>query len=282
MGFRIRHFHCPETATLSYLAWDDRAHVGVVIDPSVGAERALLAAIDELGLAIPLVLETHLHMDHVSCAPSLRRRCGARVAIGARVRELGVLLVGRPVADVFDDFLEDGDTLAAGPLDITAFDTPGHTGACVSYRIEDALFVGDLLLRPERGTGRCDFLGGSADALFDSVYRIYRDLPDGTRVFPGHAYGADRDDLRPETTLWEQRARNVLLNAFTSRREFAGNRAEADARLGVPRGLVTSVAANLEGTTVAPDDVLLSEEGLRAVAATPDAGIGWNRRLRLA
>ncbi len=279
MGLQVRDFYCQATETLSYLAWEDQARVGFVVDPSTGVQERLLDEIDRQGLAVPFVLETHLHMDHVSAAPLLRRRYGARVAIGALVRDLADAIGGESAPEAFDDFLEDGERIAVGPLEVTVFYTPGHTAACVSYLVEDALFVGDLLLQPDQGTGRCDFLGGSPDMLFDSVYRVYRDLPDQTRVFMGHDYGTDRGAIQCESSLWDQRATNILLNAFTSRDDFVASRSGKDARLAAPSRLTTAVTANLEGATTASAVGRVSEADLRSSPGGREPDVRWHRRL---
>jgi len=261
---RVQHFFHSRTSTLTYVAYDERARVGVVIDPvldldpatgriATDSADAVLRFIDEQGLAIPYVLETHTHADHPSGRAYFRRHCGAKAAISARVVEVqrafrGLLGPGASfprIGSQFDEFLEHGVPLAVGPFEVLPIQTPGHTADCMSYLIEAALFVGDTLFQPDYGTARCDFPGGSPEDLYDSVYRLYRDLPDSTRVFTCHDYQPGGREVRCESSLWDQRASNVQLNAFTRRDDFVCFRRGRDATLPMPDLMLPSLRINL-------------------------------------
>lgn len=257
----IRHFFDPDTWTLTYVAHEDG--VGVVIDsvldydPASGRTStrsvdAVSEFIDREKLEIPYVLDTHAHADHMSAMQVLRQRTGGRTAIGAGIT--GVQETFKKIFHLGDDFatdgsqfdtlIEAGETLEAGPLRIQAIHTPGHTKACLSYRIGDALFVGDVLFQPDYGTARADFPGGSAEDLYDSVQRLYA-LPGETRVFTGHDYLPDGRPLAFESTVAAQREHNVQLTGKTTRADFVAFRERRDAELAVPRLILPSVQVNI-------------------------------------
>jgi glyoxylase-like metal-dependent hydrolase (beta-lactamase superfamily II) len=144
----------------------------------------------------------------------------------------------------FDVLMKGGDRLSAGPLGIEAIHTPGHTPACLTYRIGDALFVGDVIFMPDYGTARCDFPGGSASDLYDSIQRIYA-FPDETRIFTCHDYLPGGRELRFECTVGEQKRENVQLNAETGRDDFVAFRETRDAKLSMPRLILPSLQVNI-------------------------------------
>jgi glyoxylase-like metal-dependent hydrolase (beta-lactamase superfamily II) len=253
-----------DTHTLTYLVYDVRSGDAVVIDPVLGFEPAtgatntraadeLVALTDDLGLSVYLILETHAHADHVSASPYLRRRLRAPIAIGEHICDVQRTFEARlelpcsPATDgrQFDRLLRDGDVLAAGTLSIEVIATPGHTSACVTYKIDDAIFTGDALFVEDYGVGRCDFPGGSADDLYTSVHDKLYALPDDTRVFVGHDYQPGGRPLRFQTTLGASKRQNVLLRGSTTRDEFVQARRARDARLAPPRLLVESVTRNV-------------------------------------
>ena len=263
---QVRHFFDERTSSLTYVVWEPEGRTGVVIDPVLGFDpatgeidagpcRVVLEYVDRERLAIPYVLDTHPHADHLSGLDWFRTHCGARSAIGNGIREVQAThrALGRLEPDFpcdgsqFDVLLEDGCPLAVGSFELHPIATPGHTGACMSYRVEDLLFVGDLLFQPDYGTGRCDFPGGSAADLYDSLTRIYRDLPDWTRVFTGHDYRPGGREVQYESTLWDQRAGNVHRDAFTRREDFIAFRKERDAGLAAPALLESALRFNLRG-----------------------------------
>jgi len=261
MTIEVLPFYEEHTGTLTYLVHRDGR--GVVIDPLLDYEArsarvttasadAVCAKIAEKGLEIPYVLDTHAHADHLSALELMRQRLGAETAIGSDIG--AVQSIFRDVYDLgadfpvdgsqFDHLLKEGDALDAGTFRIEAIHTPGHTPACVSYRIEDALFVGDALFQPDYGTARCDFPGGSADALYDSIQRIYA-LPGDVRVFTGHDYRPGGRPMACEASVEEHRRANVQLDANTTREAFVRFRSERDAGLAAPELIWPSIQVNV-------------------------------------
>ena len=260
----IQHFFDPATFTLTYLVSDPTTRDAVVIDPvldydSAGSQTTtksldlLSAAITEQGLKLHYVLETHAHADPLSGSQLLRRRFGAKVAIGARITEVQTTfkaLFALPAdfptdGSQFDQLLGDGEVLQAGALTTRALATPGHTPACLSYLIDDAVFTGDALFLEDYGVGRCDFPRGSAEDLYRSVHdRLYA-LPDAIRVFVGHDYQPGGRPVRYETTIGISKEQNVQLRQSTPRATFVSFRQQRDATLSAPRLLFPSVQVNV-------------------------------------
>ncbi len=263
----MRHqaFFDPQTSTLTYVVYEPDTRDAVVIDPVLDYEpvgsttsttrlEEVAAFVRAHQLRVHYAIETHAHADHLSGAQWLRRELGARVAVGARIVE--VQRVFQRIFDLpasfrvdggqFDRLLVDGEPLSAGSLDLEIIATPGHTPACVSLRIGDAVFTGDAVFIEDYGTGRCDFPCGSADALYTSVHERLYSLPDATRVFVGHDYQPGGRALRSETTIGRLKASNVQLSAATTRAEFVKFRGERDATLSAPRLLYPSVQVNVD------------------------------------
>ena len=262
---RIEAFFDPATYTISYLVSDPATGRGAVIDPVLDFDPAsgrtattsadkILAAAGAAGVRIDWVLETHAHADHLSAAQHLKQRSGAKLAIGAAIadvqaafRDLFDATDMAPDGRQFDRLLRDGDTLPLGTLMIEAMATPGHTPACMTYRIGDAAFVGDTLFMPDYGTARADFPGGDAHALYRSIRRILA-LPPETRLFMCHDYKAPgRDRFAWETTVGEERARNVHIHDGVSEEEFVALRQSRDRALDAPRLLLPSIQVNMRG-----------------------------------
>ncbi len=260
----IQHFYDPATSTLTYVVHDEATRDAIVIDPvldydAAGAQSAtdsverVAQFIGEQRLRVHYVLETHVHADHLSGSQYLRQRFDSGVAIGrgiAKVQETFKALLALPdlAADgrQFDRLLGDGESLRGGSLEIEAIATPGHTPACMTYRLGDAIFTGDALFIEDLGVGRCDFPGGSATDLYRSIHDRLYSLPDATRVFVGHDYQPGGRAMRFETTLAAEKAGNVQLNAATSEADFVRVRTERDSKLQPPRLLVPAVRFNLE------------------------------------
>ena len=259
----IRPFFDEATNTVSYLVFDPVTHQGAVIDPVLdwdhrsgeadtrSADRLIEAARQE-GVAIALILETHAHADHLTAAPYIKQRCGGKIGIGEHIKE--VQRIFRPVFaadDVkpeggdFDLLLRDGESLKLGSLEIEVIHTPGHTPACVCYRIGDDVFVGDTLFMHDYGTARADFPGGDARALFRSIKRLLA-LPPETRLWMCHDYKAPgRDDYAWQSTVAEQRAHNPHVKDGVTEDEFVAFRQARDAKLAAPTLLLPSIQVNI-------------------------------------
>ncbi len=262
---KIEAFYDQATYTLTYVVFDPKSRDAVVIDPvldydplsSSTATKSLEAVesfLKKEQLRLHYVLETHAHADHLSGSQYLKRRFDAKVGIGARIRDVqkvfkGVFDLGPSFAadgSQFDRLFEDGEKVAAGSLDLEILATPGHTPACVSYKIGDAVFTGDALFIEDYGTGRCDFPSGSADALYTSIHERLYTLPNATRVFVGHDYQPNGRELRYETTIGKSKEANIQLRGSTTREEFVAKRNQRDAGLAAPRLLFPSVQINID------------------------------------
>jgi glyoxylase-like metal-dependent hydrolase (beta-lactamase superfamily II) len=259
----IRPFFDEATNTVSYLIFDPATRQGAVIDPVLdwdhrsgeadtrSADQLIETARQE-GVAIALILETHAHADHLTAAPYIKQRCGGQIAIGEHIKD--VQRIFRPVfaaddvkpegAD-FDLLLRDGERLKLGTLEIEVIHTPGHTPACVCYRIGDDVFVGDTLFMHDYGTARADFPGGDARALFRSIKRLLA-LPPETRLWMCHDYKAPgRDDYAWQSTVAEQRAHNPHVKDGVTEDEFVAFRQARDAKLAAPTLLLPSIQVNI-------------------------------------
>jgi len=251
------------TGSFTYLVVDPDRRRAAIIDPvmeyepkaartsTIGADR-IAAEVERRGLAVDWILETHIHADHLSAADHLHRRLGGRLAIGARVTDVQATFKERFGLDdlktdgsQFDHLFADGEAFRVGSLPGHAFATPGHTPACVSYLIGDALFVGDTVFMPDSGTARCDFPGGDARVLYASVRKILR-LPAETRVFVCHDYAPSREHAC-ETTIGAQRASNIHVRDVVSEDEFAQLRTARDRTLEAPQLILPSLQVNLRG-----------------------------------
>jgi len=261
----IRHFFDPRTFTLTFVVFDPKTKDAVVIDPvldydpaaaltSTESAEQVARFIQEQQLKPRWVLETHAHADHLSASQYLKRRFEAGIAIGARITEVQETF--KAVFDLpesfatdgsqFDRLLRDGDVIEAGSLSVEVIATPGHTPACLTYKIDDAIFTGDAIFIEDYGTGRCDFPRGSASDLYDSVHGKLYALPDATRVFVGHDYQPGGRDLQFETTIGAEKEKNIQLRAGTTKEEFVRFRSQRDATLQAPRLLLPSVQINID------------------------------------
>ena len=266
----IRAFFDEPTNTVSYLVWDPATKEGAVIDPvlnfnphtgevRVEASDAILASAGELGVRIKQALETHAHADHLSGAPYIKLKTGAAIGIGEHIKD--VQKIFRPVfnaTDVsgegteFDRLFKDGERFKIGQIEAEVIYTPGHTPACVSYRIGDAVFVGDTMFMPDYGTARADFPGGNARQLYRSIQRILS-LSAETRLFMCHDYKAPgRDRYAWETTVGEERARNVHVHEGVSEDDFVRMREARDSRLAAPVLLLPSIQVNIRAGKFPP------------------------------
>ena len=251
------------THTVSYVVWDPATRRAAIIDPVLDYDHRtgrvshrsaddLLGIVADQGLSVDWVLETHAHADHLSAAPYLKEKTGAPIGIGARITE-----VQRTFAPVFglddvsgdgrefDRLFRDGETITIGGLQVEVMHTPGHTPACVSYRIGEAVFVGDTLFMPDYGTARADFPGGDARTLYRSIHRLLA-LPDATRLYLCHDYKAPgRDHFAWETTVGEEKTRNIHVGGGVDETSFVAMREARDATLAAPVLLLPSLQVNI-------------------------------------
>ncbi len=268
MFFRphVEAFFDQETKTLTYVVFDPKTLDAVIIDPvwdydlasSVLSSQSItpvIGFVESKKLRVHYVLETHAHADHISGAQLLRQRWpGLKVGIGENIRE--VQKVFKAIYHLpetfaingsqFDLLLNEQNVLKAGSLEIKTIFTPGHTPACSTYLIGDAAFVGDAIFMPDYGTGRCDFPSGSADELYTSIHEKLFKLPDSTRVFVGHDYLPGGRELAYETTMGEEKEKNIQLKQQTTRDEFIQFRTSRDKMLSAPRLLLPSIQMNID------------------------------------
>jgi glyoxylase-like metal-dependent hydrolase (beta-lactamase superfamily II) len=266
MSMHIEPFYDARTNTLTYVVADLSTHDAVVIDPvldydPVGSKVFTESADRVIGwllareLTLHAIMETHAHADHLSGARYIKARYPeAQIVIGARITE--VQQVFKAVFDLpadfptdgrqFDKLLEDGEVFQAGTLKFETIFTPGHTPACASYKIGDAIFTGDALFMPDQGTGRCDFPAGSARALYRAITERIYTLPDPTRVFVGHDYQPGDRPVRWETTVGDEKNDNVQLPAHLSEADFVRRREARDKLLAAPKLLYQSVQVNID------------------------------------
>lgn len=269
----IHAFFDEPTNTVSYIIADPVSKAAAVIDPvlnydhksghaDVQSASAILAKAFDEGYKVEWILETHVHADHLSGAPYLKLKTGAKVVIGEHIRD--VQKIFRPIFNAldvsgsgaeFDQLLKDGDRLHLGELEIDVIATPGHTPACVSYRIDDAVFVGDTLFMPDYGTARADFPGGDARALYRSIQRLLN-LPPETRLFMCHDYlpKDGRKDFVWESTVAKERAANVHVHEGITEEEFVAMRQARDKTLSAPTLLLPSIQINMRAGKMPPAD----------------------------
>lgn len=261
----VTAFFDEATNTVTYVVIDPGSKQCAIIDPvldydfasgrtaTVTAER-LVRYVEDNGLQLEWILETHVHADHLTAAPYIKDKLGGKICIGSHIKSVQEVFVKLfNIADVaadgsqFDRLLTDGDELPLGSMHIQVMHTPGHTPACKTFVVEDAAFVGDTLFMPDFGTARCDFPGGDAAVLYQSIQKIFS-LPGDTRLFMCHDYKAKgRDEFAWETSVAEQREKNVHIHDGISEAEFVAFREGRDKELGVPKLIIPSIQINIRG-----------------------------------
>ena len=259
---QVQAFFDEATNTVTYVVRDPMGTACAVVDSVLDfdyasgrtdtrAADAVLAFIRAEGLSLQWVLETHVHADHLSAAPYLQQALGGQLGIGERITVVQetfgkVFNEGTLFArdgSQFDRLFGDGDSFMLGQMRGSVMHTPGHTPACLTYVIGDAAFVGDTLFMPDYGTARCDFPGGSAAVMYDSIQRILA-LPEETRIFVCHDYKAPgRDEFAWESTVGAQKALNKHLGA--GKDAFVAMREARDATLAMPRLIIPSLQVNM-------------------------------------
>lgn len=269
----VTAFFDEATNTVSYVVRDPQGTAAAIVDSVLDFDYAsgqtdtrsadaIIAHAKETGLRVEWILETHVHADHLSAAPYLQEQLGGKIGIGDQITVIQdtfgkVFNEGTEFqrdGSQFDALFRDGDVFQIGQMRGEVLHTPGHTPACLTYVIGDAAFVGDTLFMPDFGTARCDFPGGSASDLYDSVQKILS-LPDETRIFVGHDYCAPgREAFAWESTVGEQRARNVHIGN-ASREDFVAMREARDETLAMPKLIVPSLQVNMRaGHMPEPDE----------------------------
>lgn len=267
----VTAFFDEPTFTYSYVIQDPDSSSCAIVDSVLDFDYAagktdtrsagaILTFIAEQGLTVEWILETHVHADHLSAAPFLQEKTGAKLGIGAHITTVQdtfgkAFNAGTEFArdgSQFDALFNDGDSIRIGTLEGKAMHTPGHTPACMTYVFGDAAFVGDTLFMPDYGTARCDFPGGDAHILFQSIQKVFT-LPDETRLFMCHDYKAPgRDEYAYETTVAEERAHNVHVHEGINEADFVRMRTERDATLDMPRLILPSVQVNMRAGKMPP------------------------------
>jgi glyoxylase-like metal-dependent hydrolase (beta-lactamase superfamily II) len=266
----IHAFFDEPTNTISYIVADLATKQATVIDPVLDYDSnasqvdtrsvdAILNAAKEHGYTVAWTLETHAHADHLSGSPYIKAKTGAKIGIGEHIKD--VQRIFRPVFDAvdvkidgsdFDHLFSDGERFKIGELDVQVMYTPGHTPADVTYKIEDAAFVGDTLFMPDYGTARADFPGGDAYRLYQSIRKLLA-LPPATRLFMCHDYKAPgRNVYAWETTVAEERANNVHVRDGVGENAFVTMRNARDATLAAPRLLLPSIQVNIRAGKFPP------------------------------
>ncbi len=271
---QVSAFFDSPTNTFTYLVRDPSSDACAIIDSVLAfdyssgrtdtrAADELITHIREASLQVQWILETHAHADHLSAAPYLQEKLGGKIGIGEHIVEVQqifgkVFNAGTEFArdgSQFDVLFADGDTFSIGNLGVKVLHTPGHTPACLSYLIGDAVFVGDTLFMPDYGTARCDFPGGDSATLYQSVQKLLA-LPDETRMYLCHDYLPEgRSHYVHETTVGEQRRRNIHIHEGVSEADFVALRDARDATLSAPKLLIPSVQVNMRaGHLPEPED----------------------------
>tara|TARA_A100001391_G_scaffold166196_1_gene126212 strand:+ start:3180 stop:4031 length:852 start_codon:yes stop_codon:yes gene_type:complete len=267
----VESFFDTDTNTVSYVVIDPQTNHCAIIDSVLdydphsgrtshqGAQR-LVDFVQARSLTVEWLLETHVHADHLSAAPWIQARVGGKLAIGDQIRTVqetfGTVFNAGPDfprdGSQFDHLFRDGEQYQLGELTCRALHTPGHTPACMSHLIGDAVFVGDTLFMPDYGTARCDFPGGDARTLYRSIQKLLA-LPDDTRMFLCHDYLPDnRQEFHWQTTVGEQRRDNIHVHQGVGEAEFVAMREKRDATLGMPRLILPSVQVNMRAGHLPP------------------------------
>ena len=263
---QIQPFFDTATNTVSYIVVDDSKQCAIidsVLDFDYASGRTntanannIIQYVEMHNLTVEWILETHVHADHLSAAPYLQERLGGKIGIGYNIKTVQetfgkIFNEGTEFerdGSQFDALFEDGDAFYIGNLRVDVLHTPGHTPACLTYVIEDAAFVGDTMFMPDFGTARCDFPGGSASDLYDSIQKVLA-LPDETRIFVAHDYAPGGRDYAWETTVGEQKAKNIQI-ANRSKEDYVQMREARDAQLNMPQLILPSIQVNMRAGEV--------------------------------
>ena len=267
----VTAFFDEATFTVTYVVKDPNSDACAIVDSVLDFDYAsgrtdtrsadaVIAHVQERGLRVDWILETHVHADHLSAAPYIQERVGGKIGIGENIRVVQdtfgkVFNEGTEFqrdGSQFDALFKEGDSFHIGQMRGDVLHTPGHTPACLTYVVGDAAFVGDTLFMPDFGTARCDFPGGSADTMWESIQKLLA-LPDETRIFVGHDYKAEgRDQYAWETTVGEQKRLNKHVGEGKSKEDFVRARTERDAQLAMPKLIIPSLQVNMRAGQMPP------------------------------
>lgn len=273
MTINIKTFFDQDTATFTHIVNDMSTKKCAIIDSVLNYDQysgrtntksadQVISYITEQNLSVEWIIDTHIHADHITASHYLKEKLGGKIGIGSKIKNVLALWV--PIfntakdtnldASQFDQLFEDNEVFKLGTVDVKVMHTPGHTPACASYLIEDAVFVGDTIFMPDIGSARTDFPGGSAAALYDSAQRILS-LPDETRIFMCHDYPPEGRDVGWISTVKDEKEKNVLLHDGITKEQYITVRNKRDEGKAVPKLLLPSIQANLRaGTFGAPEN----------------------------
>ncbi|HKK98275.1 MAG TPA: MBL fold metallo-hydrolase [Marivita sp.] len=268
----VQAFFDEATNTISYIVKDPASNACAIIDSVMDIDYAagritfdhadeLIRQVETQGLSLEWIIETHVHADHLSAAPYIQQKLGGKIGVGSKITVVQdvfgkVFNEGTEFqrdGSQFDALFEDGDTYTIGEMQCFAMYTPGHTPACMVHVMGDAAFVGDTLFMPDGGSARCDFPGGSAETLYDSIMKLLS-LPDETRLFMCHDYGPNGRDIQWETTVAEEKAHNIHVGGGKSKEDFVKFRTERDAQLAMPKLIIPSLQVNMRAGEVPTDN----------------------------
>lgn len=267
----VKGFFDEATNTISYVVWDRTTKQAAIIDSLLDFDQAsgrtathsadrMIAFVKDTGLTVEWIIDTHVHADHLTAAPYIKSQLGGRTGIGEHISTVQkvfgeIFNAGQEFhtdGSQFDHLFTDGETYKISTIEARAIHTPGHTPACMSHLIGDAVFVGDTIFMPDYGTARCDFPGGDAATLYDSIQKLFA-LPGDTRVFLCHDYKAPgREHYVWETTIGEQKAHNTHIHEGVTKAQFVKMRTERDATLDMPKLILPSVQVNMRAGEMPP------------------------------
>ncbi|MFD0981676.1 MBL fold metallo-hydrolase [Tropicimonas aquimaris] len=267
----VTGFFDPATNTISYVVKDPASDACAIVDSVMDIDYAagrityehadeLIKFVQENGLKLEWLIETHVHADHLSAAPYIQDKLGGKIGIGEHIVTVQdvfgkIFNEGTEFqrdGSQFDALFKDGDTYMVGQMPVFAMHTPGHTPACMVHVMGDAAFVGDTLFMPDGGSARADFPGGDAGTLYDSIQKVLA-LPDETRLFMCHDYGPNGRDIQWETTVADEKAHNIHVGAGKTKEEFVKFRTERDAQLTMPKLIIPSLQVNMRAGEVPRD-----------------------------
>ena len=267
----VTAFFDDATNTISYVVRDPASTACAVIDSvmdidyaagriSYGHADQIISHIQDNGLTLEWIIETHVHADHLSAAPYIQGKLGGKIGIGEKIMVVQdtfgkVFNEGTEFqrdGSQFDALFKDGDTYSIGEMQAFAMYTPGHTPACMVHVVGDAAFVGDTLFMPDGGSARADFPGGDAGQLYDSIQKVLS-LPDEMRLFMCHDYAPGGREIRWETTVAEEKANNIHVGGGKTRADFIKFRTERDAQLDMPKLIIPSLQVNMRAGEIPTD-----------------------------